>query len=93
MARFNMKLTDAELEQIKLAARLRHISLTRYVKAALNAAMVKQGVDAVLFYDEGEDERVVCKACERPVYWHTVRCVYECGFCGRVDASARLVAP
>lgn len=38
-----------ELEQLRLAAKLRHLSVAEYVKRALNTQMRKEGVDAVLF--------------------------------------------
>lgn len=38
-----------EIEQLKLAARLRHLPLAEYIKRALNAQMRREGVDAVLF--------------------------------------------
>lgn len=44
-----------ERSWVRHAAKLRGISLQEYVKRAINAALVKQGVDAILF---GENNHV-----------------------------------
>lgn len=41
--------TPEEIEQVILAARLRALSVDEYVRRAVNAQMVREGVDAVLF--------------------------------------------
>ena len=46
-------ITGSELDYVTHAANLRGQSLLEYVKRAINAALMKQGVDAVLF---GEDD-------------------------------------
>lgn len=47
--------TDSEVEFLAVAAGLRAQSVEEYVKRAINAALRKQGVDAVLF-KESDDE-------------------------------------
>jgi hypothetical protein len=47
--------TDSEREQVELAASLRGQTAEEYITRAINAAMRKQGVDAVLF-KESDDE-------------------------------------
>jgi len=47
--------TRDEFDQVKLAARLRHMPIEEYVKRAVNAQMRKEGVDAVLFRESDDD--------------------------------------
>lgn len=48
-ARLILRVTRNELDWVKRAARLRHLSLAEYVKRAINASLQREGVDAVLF--------------------------------------------
>ena len=41
--------TQQEIDWVKHAASLRHLSVSEYVKRAVNAQLRKEGVDAVLF--------------------------------------------
>ena len=56
MQRMELYATRDEYEQVKLAARLRHLSVPEYIRRALNAQMRSEGVDAVLF-EERDDKR------------------------------------
>lgn len=44
-----IKATEEEYDWVCHAAKLRGLSLQEFVKRAINATLVKQGVDAVLF--------------------------------------------
>jgi uncharacterized protein (DUF1778 family) len=50
-----IRLTRDEVKQVKLAASLQGHTIEEYVKRAINAALRKQGVDAVLL-KESDDE-------------------------------------
>jgi len=43
-----------EYEWLKHAARLRHLSVNEYVRRAINAELVREGVDAVLLREKGD---------------------------------------
>lgn len=55
-ARFNMKASADELDWLKHAASLRNLSMSEYVRQAINARLRREGVDAVLFREK-DDER------------------------------------
>jgi len=44
-----MRVSEDEREWVKHAAALRGLSLTEYIKRAVNASLCREGVDAVLF--------------------------------------------
>jgi uncharacterized protein (DUF1778 family) len=47
--RLVVRVSAEELDWLKHAAKLRHRSVSEYVKRALNAQLRREGVDAVLF--------------------------------------------
>lgn len=49
MARIIIRASTTEVDWVKHAASLHGWSLSEYVKRAINAALRKEGVDAVLF--------------------------------------------
>lgn len=49
MSRLILRVTKDELDWVKHAAALREMSLAEYVRRAINASLLKEGVDAVLF--------------------------------------------
>lgn len=55
MARLIIRATKDELDWVKHAASLRHLSITEYVKRAINASLRHEGVDAVLFRESDDD--------------------------------------
>lgn len=56
-ARLTMCVRAHELRWVKHAASLRGLSLTEYVKRAINASLRQQGVDATLFREMGSPDR------------------------------------
>lgn len=45
---------EEEREWVKHAAKLRGLSMAEYVKRAVNAALIRDGVDAYLFAEKDE---------------------------------------
>lgn len=48
-SRLIVRVSKDELDYVKHAAALRHLSMAEYVKRAINAQLRREGVDAVLF--------------------------------------------
>lgn len=48
----DLLVSRAELEQVQLAAELRHVSVDVYVKRAINGQLMREGVDAVLLEEK-----------------------------------------
>ncbi len=52
--KIEIPVSAAELEQVKLAASLRHMSLRWYVVRAINQSLRSEGVDSVLLREKGD---------------------------------------
>lgn len=52
--KINLEATSEERDQLRLAAKLRHVSLSEYIRRAINASLRREGVDAVLFRESDD---------------------------------------
>lgn len=49
-----LRFSEDETEQLRLAASLKHMTVAEYVRRAINAQLRKEGVDAVLMKEAGD---------------------------------------
>ncbi len=59
MSRIDISVSLDERRWVEHAARLRHISLSEYVRQAINASLRREGVDAVLLRTSEDDEPIL----------------------------------
>ncbi len=55
MARLGVRVSAEELDWVQHAASLRALSLSEYVREAINARLRREGVDAVLLRERTEE--------------------------------------
>ncbi len=57
MNRLIIRASDDEVRYVQHAASLRNITMAEYVRRAVNASLRSDGVDAVLFAEDGREPR------------------------------------